>query len=241
MCAFLVPSSYAFKIKIATVKEVKGRANVLAGGKLPAIKLGKGIKLFKGDVITVGRDSNVQIDFEDGNIVVLSQKTRMEIREYSFYKDNDSLLVLTEGSLRAKVNKSTLNWVKAKGKKKFEVQTPNAVAGVRGTDFFVTFLAKTTIVSTSEGKVYVFNRAAPEETVEVIAGKKTLVKGQQKPGDPVSVNKSEIRSMLNAMHANVPEEFDKDTHNEPAGVSGNDDGDNGNGGGGGGQTGPGNN
>jgi hypothetical protein len=67
----------------------------------------------------------------------------------------------------------------------FEVQTPNAVAGVRGTEFIVHAEASRTRVAVVTGAVEVASRGAPKERLTVEKGEQVVVEGSQRPGAAV--------------------------------------------------------
>jgi hypothetical protein len=67
-----------------------------------------------------------------------------------------------------------------------EVETPNAVAGVRGTEFFVEVAARRTRVAVIRGKVAVANSNARAKETTVEAGRQIVVEAEQPPQEAVA-------------------------------------------------------
>ena len=86
------------------------------------------------DVIVTGAKSSASIYLDDESVVTLAETSKLEVRELTI-KDNSrkGLFALSMGKLTANVRKFV------GGINTFEVQTPNAVTGVRGTGFEVVF------------------------------------------------------------------------------------------------------
>jgi hypothetical protein len=79
--------------------------------------------------------------------------------------------------------------------KRFEVDTENAVAGVRGTDFVVDADKDSSDVSVLEGEVEVKNRAAPDKVQRVSARKRTKVKQKAPPSEPEDFDPEDIHKL----------------------------------------------
>lgn len=79
-------------------------------------------------------------------------------------------------------------WVNIIPKKnrRFEVETENAVAGVRGTQFLVAWEAGATRVMVSTGSVAVHNRKHPDREVLLKAQEQSAVEGDNPPQEPVA-------------------------------------------------------
>jgi hypothetical protein len=104
---------------------IKGKAKINRKGQTIPVK--KGIKFYKGDLITTGPQTVAILSFENnlahaelqGNTAISISKFDKKIKELSVQKGNFWL--------------KTLKMVKDE---KFYVKSPNAVAAVRGTKFF---------------------------------------------------------------------------------------------------------
>ncbi|MGC9064013.1 MAG: FecR domain-containing protein, partial [bacterium] len=104
-----------------------------------------------------------RLKFSDGSIVEVGQDTNVNMY--------DNYLFLTIGIIKSYITKLFPN---------FEVRTPTAIAGVRGTEFTVEVLSdQTTIVSVYEGIVEVTTK---ERTIKLKKGETTIVKPPTQPG-----------------------------------------------------------
>lgn len=87
--------------------------------------------IYEGESIVTGADGEVQVQMEDGGLIAVRPNTRMRIVQFRAEgEDSDRLIIgLLEGSLR-----SVTGWIaKLKGNR-YQVHTPTATIGVRGTD-----------------------------------------------------------------------------------------------------------
>jgi len=96
-----------------------------------------GKKVFPGDMIMTGDNSKARLMFTDNNVISLAPATQLEIQTYEFdEKTNKKVTVLSLGSGQVR---NSLNQKYDGVKNRFQVKTPTAVAGVRGTDFIVNY------------------------------------------------------------------------------------------------------
>lgn len=156
------------------------------------VKVGQ--ELWDGDRVQVGRKSTVEIQFYnktqlrilENSTVVMGKSTL-----YNYGADSDerasSILVKT-GEVWVQVEKALSKIFK------FKVETPNAVAGVRGTLFSVQVSGKTSEVVVDNGTVEVQQRKTAE-MVLVTGGGATQVIGRSRPQDVFTAD-AEKRSRL---------------------------------------------
>lgn len=131
---------------------VKGDIKVTTkDGKTEAAKVGK--KVSQGDTITAGADARAKIVMSDKNVINVSPDSKIIIEKYENSGDKKNVeLNVVYGKVRAAVEQ------KYDGEKsKFNIKTPSAVAGVRGTDFMMGYNAGTKVsqVVTFSGSVAV--------------------------------------------------------------------------------------
>ena len=144
---------------------VKKKVGIIEGlvGSSWKLKEQNKVKLKLGDIVNetetvlTDKKSSLEIRFDDGNLITLSENSKVKLSEVVFSDDDtqrSALLHLLKGKIRSKVTK------KYKGaSKKFRISTKSAVAGVRGTDFVVELIdnktrdERITRVSTLEGAV----------------------------------------------------------------------------------------
>jgi hypothetical protein len=130
-----------------TVTFLEGDADAVrhGGERTP---LGEGSVLHEGETVETALRSRVEIAFPTGTLLRLGPRSRMELRAAS--ADGGSFRAwFTLGNLWAKVHKLVAG-------QRFEVETQNGVAGVRGTEFRVAATAKgQALVRVYEGRVEV--------------------------------------------------------------------------------------
>jgi len=100
------------------------------GQKYLSEKAKVGAKVQAGDVVMSNSDSKAKLIFEHGDLFVVGSGSALTIPQSQGGKDKESTILY--GNLRAVINKDgPLSGLK--------IRTPSAVAGIRGTDFFVSF------------------------------------------------------------------------------------------------------
>lgn len=109
-----------------------------------------GMTLAEGDQIRTGRDSSVRLLLASSAVVDLSENTSMVVTRAS--STQKTSIKIWSGRLWARVTKMF-------GSSEFEVEGPNAVAGVRGTEFVVEVASDgSTDINVLDGSVAVQNR-----------------------------------------------------------------------------------
>lgn len=151
--------SAAFFVGTVNAQNVHGVLRVVKGdvqvknSKGETAKARIGGKVFPKDIVITGKDARAKIVMVDNNEINVSPDSQIEIQHYEYDPaggKKDVLLNVIYGKVRSKVEQ------KYDGKtSKFQIKTPSAVAGVRGTDFMMGFnkTEKTSQVVTFEGKV----------------------------------------------------------------------------------------
>ncbi|MDH3974886.1 MAG: FecR family protein [Deltaproteobacteria bacterium] len=182
---------------VATLTFVRGKVDVLKKGEKRARLVKKGAKLVVGDIVRTKSQSRAQISFIDESKVNMAQNSRVEIKEFSYKpekKERKSLLRTFRGKIRALIPRFLLG-----DDSKFEVETPTAVAAVRGTDFFsvVKKLPFESEVLVIKGKVAVKNMD-PSIVGEVFLtpGKASKIGKGRPPQKARPFTKKEIRRLI---------------------------------------------
>ncbi|MBI5187892.1 MAG: FecR domain-containing protein, partial [Nitrospirae bacterium] len=116
---------------------VEGKCDVLRPPAIRAIPVKLGDTVFVSDIIRAKSRSRAEITFINDNILRVAENTRVEISEYMFEEEKSSgVLKLSRGKVQAIVPEKIAKRIATFGEaNRFEVHTPTAVAGVRGTDF----------------------------------------------------------------------------------------------------------
>ncbi|MBF0246317.1 MAG: FecR domain-containing protein [Planctomycetes bacterium] len=166
VCLLLVPPCFAGKDEapVGKVSAVSGESSISHNLKNKAIAVGDSV--YEKDKIKTGDDGEV--------IVELSKAQKITIGPKSYFKINTKTTEKTDiglysGGLRAQV-------AKLKKEDTFEVRTPSAVAGVRGTELGAQINDQyDTYVDCTEGEVAVRSTDSDEqETRSVSAGEASL-------------------------------------------------------------------
>lgn len=171
--SFQSPTEIAIQKKeVGTVKVVRGLAWVVddKGNKR---KAEAGGAVHEGEALVTGKDTKLQMEFKDTNIINVSADSNVELKQVDYQERNEdkrTIINLIKGRVRNKVKQ------KYKGANSFyRVETRGAVAGVRGTDFVVSRLGDNggsrdiTKVETIEGAVAFAQRDSKDE-VSINAG-----------------------------------------------------------------------
>lgn len=200
MAAFFVVTltpALSLAESVATLTFVRGNVDVLKKSEKRAVPVKKGAKLNVGDIVRTKSQSRAQITFTDGSKVNMAQKSRVEIKEFSYKpekKQRKSLLRTFRGKIRALIPRFFLG-----DDSKFEVETPTAVAAVRGTDFFsvVNELPLESEVLVVKGKVLVKNiDPSILEEVFLTPGKASKIGKGHPPLKPRTFTKEEIGRLI---------------------------------------------
>lgn len=168
--------------KAASLTLYTGDCYVWQKNKTTSADIGQ--SLYRGDSIKTGKDSKAEISFSDGTIIRLGEKS-------NFYIDRaDSIrsFKLLVGKFWAKVAKLT-------GKQKFQVESPTAVAGVRGTIFKVEVSDDSTSrIAVEEGQVEVHQPRKIGRIIRLAALQEAFAKRGIDPSEPAAYNPNkEIR------------------------------------------------
>ena len=185
MMSYLPPSGAAESVGKFT--KVEGTVDILRGGNLPAIPVKVGDPVWVKDVIRTKSNAKAEIFFTDGNTIKISQRSRIDISEYWAEENRSSeILKLHRGRVEAIVpDKNAKRISVSPNAHKFEIHTPCAVTGVRGTKYWTYQWENCATIAVQEGKVYVYNPKFPEKIVEVHAGKMTKACEDSPPFQPI--------------------------------------------------------
>lgn len=113
--------------------------------------------IYQGETIITGESGRIQIRFEDGAVVALDSASELVIENYRFEEENaddHAVVKLLTGGLR------TLSGEIAEKKPdNYEVKTPLASIGVRGTNYQLALTDEALEVAVWSGRVIVSNEA----------------------------------------------------------------------------------
>ncbi len=171
---------------VGTVSEVTGSAHLERGGSQQPVTSGMPVEL--KDKFTTDAGGRLVITLNDNSRLELAEQSTLVIDEQVVGGGPQTTKVsLLGGRLESAVNRALRGTAPT-----FEVQTPNAIAGVRGTRFGVGYApsspvcgnSPTSDVTVAEGTVEVANSATPNIGIPVEAGYETVVCGSKPPLPP---------------------------------------------------------
>jgi hypothetical protein len=173
---------------------VKGEVKITSAGKVEVAKVGT--KVTEGDTVQSGHDSRAKIVMADKNVLNISPDSKVTIEKYQNNGPAKNVESKVEfGKVRASVEQ------KYDGdKSKFNIRTPTAVAGVRGTDFMMGFDTKTQTshVVTFSGMVAVGQPGPGGSIVSPVyvpPGHMTQVEGNKPPAPPAALPATELKQI----------------------------------------------
>jgi hypothetical protein len=193
---------------IGVVDEIAGPVTVVRAGKPEGVTLSEEDDLFMGDLIRTGEGARARIVLTDDSAISLSAKTELLLTEHLFdseKKSRSSVFSLLTGKIKCFVN--DLSGYKHK---RFEVQTPTAVMGVRGTVFLAWMTSPEQVgVCAMDHIIDIHLVGKPEQVVAVGGGDFLRVKKGVDLGKPERIP----GDMLDKIHEGL---FPKDRGLAPA-------------------------
>src|SRR5271166_1934286 len=181
-----------------SITKIEGSAQLIRGGQSLALAVGTAVDV--GDKVTTAAKAQVRLTLRDGSILTLGESGTIVIDHMiSATGTAPSVIRLLGGHLRSIVAAALRGTIAS-----FEIHTPNAVAGVRGTRFDTAFIEGTpcpgfpkclryTHVGVSEGIVEVTNPTNPSAPgVLVEAGYETTVPCEEPPTSPGPLGMGEM-------------------------------------------------
>jgi hypothetical protein len=179
--------------RVAVTDELSGHVDVQRGGKGSFKPLSKNSFIKTNDVVRAEGDGMAEFKWSDGTRLRLTPNSQLTIKKVSYNslkKADSSQFKLTSGKVFVRIVKSLAP------NSQFEVETPTAVAAVRGTIFSVEVKNGKTEVAVYKGEVKVSTRGGKEKQEETIKPGEVVQSSQ--PGmlktEPSSVQASEFES-----------------------------------------------
>jgi hypothetical protein len=190
-----------------TLEIVKGDVKVMLAKDKTLVKATVGMKVLPMDQVITAADSRAKVRMSDSNILNISPNSKLVIETYQTSATGEAKKVELKvpfGKIRATVNE------KYDGKSSsFNVKTPTAVAGVRGTDFMVQFDAKTNLsqIVTFTGQVEVGTKIDAtgmiQNAVKVNPGQMTQMAAGEAPAAPVKISAGDLASLSKETQADA--------------------------------------
>jgi hypothetical protein len=113
-----------------TIELIEGEVRVFDTARTPR-RVAKGDKVYEGESIVTGRDGEVHLSMEDSGFIGVRPDTRMRFTKYQANGEatDTSVIGLLKGAVR-----SVTGWIGKNNASAYEIRTPTATIGVRGTD-----------------------------------------------------------------------------------------------------------
>lgn len=166
---YSLPSFVQADDEIGIITAVKGIVSITdQSGLIDALE-GTPVKL--GDTVETGEQSGVKILFDDDTLFSLGDNTSVTINEFIYTpQERKSISNITKGKMRAIVQKVQ------SGQSDVEINTPNGLAGVKGTTLYAnadedTFCLKTGQIIVQGTKSQESITLRPDECTHIINGK----------------------------------------------------------------------
>ena len=156
---FLCPAPVvmAKESALGQVKKVTGLMEIQRAKQTTWLAAQRDTEVFFGDTITTGDDSEGLIKLVDESIIRVHANSKIVLNTMISPVEKKHSVLLFFGKLWNKISKKALR------RKVFEVQTPTAVCGVRGTDFeTASYEDGTMLVRVNSGEVEVDNEVVRE-------------------------------------------------------------------------------
>ncbi|MCS7281632.1 MAG: FecR family protein, partial [Desulfobacterota bacterium] len=180
---------------VGKVTVVEGSVDVLKAKKAEVTPVKVGDPVDIGDIYRTKTGSYAEIKFYNDSILRIGARTRVEIKEYMVEKERTSqVMKLHRGRIQAIATEEIVKKAAALVEgHKFEVHTPTAVAGIRGSNMLVGFSQGTTVVVFIKGRGYVFNPAQPHIILPISQGQVSFIKGDLPPSPPTKAPENFIK------------------------------------------------
>jgi hypothetical protein len=151
---FILPSqmSFAKEEPLGSFTSISGFVHVQRAKETEWIKAEQNMSVYFGDKIKSGDDGEGEITFNDQSLLKIHQNAHIAINTIISPVEKRNSIILFFGRIWSRISKEALR------RKAFEVQTPTAVCGARGTEFSTAVYEDgTMLVRVDSGRVNVDN------------------------------------------------------------------------------------
>ena len=183
--------------RVGTVSELEGRPEVQRAGDATWSPLAVGDPVQLGDQLRTPTDAKLLIVMRENSALTLGPGSQLVITEQVLAPAASSRFQLLLGTIKA-----TVTELYAEPQARFEVETPTAIAGVRGTSFIAEYDRSTdeTLVVGIENITRVRGGAGAPGAgeVDVGPGQATRVRRGTRPMRPAALPDSRMRSLRSA-------------------------------------------
>jgi hypothetical protein len=179
---------------IGAITLLSGKVTLTRGTFAPA-KVSLNEKVYQADLLETAPGARARITFSDGSVMSMAEKSRLRLDEYVYSPQDgnrSAVASLLNGKVKCLVAKLSGT------RNRFDVSTPTAIIGTRGTIFVVIFDAQTQItqVYCLENAVQVQNVNIPGVTVTVTENLGTVFGPNQTPPTPQPITQQQLEQIL---------------------------------------------
>ncbi len=170
----------------AQISKFKGDIKVITKGQTSAHPAKLNEVLMEGDEVQTGTDGLVEIRLDNSNALNLKPNTKLLIVRLAFNpqtREYENIFEVTVGKVKARVEG-------IKGKSKFEIKTPLAICGVRGTILYVN-VSPSGVTTFIEGGTGYMTSLISGVTQTIGAGENSTANGQGGVSNPTGTSQSE--------------------------------------------------
>ncbi|MBI3756090.1 MAG: FecR domain-containing protein, partial [Deltaproteobacteria bacterium] len=151
--------------------------------------------IYPRDTIVTVVKSRAKIVMKDDSILSLGESARMVVRDYSLAEANDkrvSVFKIFSGNVRTVVGR-----IFRGSESRFQMETPTAVARIKGTDFIVSSNERESEIAAISGEVGARN-ISPSISGEVILkpGLATKVQEGRAPAEPYDISARRLNELI---------------------------------------------
>lgn len=183
-----------FAASAGTFTFIRGRVDITRPGEAARTAL-KGDEVNVGDIVRTKRRARAEITFVDGNILRLAKSTRVEITKYLVDGERlDGSIKLFRGRIRSIVKRVAGRLFGRNRANRYEVRTPTAVCGVRGTDFDALQRGMTAWFGFREGEGETWANELPDDIIIVKKGESSRFTDPGEKGEKGIVTLNQLNS-----------------------------------------------
>ncbi|MFT4572313.1 MAG: hypothetical protein ACI8TX_003294 [Hyphomicrobiaceae bacterium] len=181
-----------FAQDVATIVSLEGKVEVGQGDQFTVASVGTAVA--SGDTIRTGNPGRARVVFQDDSVLNISDGSTLTIDESVFDPNQgtvSTVLSLFSGKVRALVSEYY-----SEPRASFEIETPNSVSGVRGTEFVVAYVPEQdfTEVLGLGGAVAVRSPSHPRSTEVIVRGREiTTIEADGFPTPPRQIDVDDER------------------------------------------------
>jgi hypothetical protein len=168
---------------VGKITHIEGNVDITVDEKARTANIGDAVN--SGEILRAKNKSRAEITFADGNILRLAENTRVRITDYQMGEGKTSTMDLFRGKTQSIVSGLAKNG-------RYEVHTPTAVCGVRGTNFIAFFQNGVSGFVPKEGTIYGYNRSMPQDVKTVTPGQAIMVTAPNKPATIQPATSTEV-------------------------------------------------